>query len=45
MVDVGTFIGGMAVGHLGDKYSLRALFLSPCLFISAIVMFIVSFAL
>lgn len=44
MVDVGTFIGGMAVGYLGDRYSYRALFLSPCLFISAGIMFIVSFA-
>lgn len=45
MVDVGTFVGGMMVGYLGDKYSYRALFLSPFLFVSAGVMFVVSFAL
>lgn len=33
------------VGYLGDKYSYRALFLSPFLFISSGIMFIVSFAL
>lgn len=43
MVDVGSFIGGLIVGHLGDKYGKRALFLSPCLFFSSIVMFVVSF--
>jgi len=45
MCDVGTFIGGMGVGYLGDRYSYRALFLSPFLFLSAAIMFIVSFAL
>jgi OPA family glycerol-3-phosphate transporter-like MFS transporter 3 len=45
MVDVGSFIGGMIVGYLGDIYSYRALFLTPFLIISAAVMFIVSFAL
>ena len=44
MVDVGSFIGGLIVGYLGDKYGKRALFLSPCLFFSSIIMFIVSFA-
>ena len=43
MVDVGSFIGGLIVGYLGDKYGFRALFLSPCLFLSSILMFIVSF--
>ena len=43
MVDVGSFIGGLIVGYLGDKYGKRALFLSPCLFLSSVVMFIVSF--
>lgn len=45
MVDLGSFIGGLIVGYLGDKYSYRALFLSPFLIIGAVVMFIVSFAL
>jgi OPA family glycerol-3-phosphate transporter-like MFS transporter 3 len=45
MVDIGTFIGGMGVGYLGDRYSYRALFLTPFLALSSIVMFIVSFAL
>lgn len=44
MVDIGSFIGGLFVGYLGDKYGKRALFLSPCLFLSAGMMFIVSFA-
>lgn len=45
MVDIGSFVGGLIVGSLGDKYGYRALFLSPCLFFSAVVMFIVSFSL
>jgi MFS family permease len=45
MVDVGALFGGMLVGHLGDIYQLRALFLSPLLFLGSIVMFIVSQAL
>ena len=43
MVDIGSFIGGLIVGYLGDRYSYKALFLSPLLFISSAVMFIVSF--
>jgi OPA family glycerol-3-phosphate transporter-like MFS transporter 3 len=39
MVDTGSFIGGLAIGYLGDKLQLRALFLSPLLFLSSIVMF------
>jgi MFS family permease len=45
MVDIGTFVGGMGVGYLGDRYQYRALFLSPFLFLSAGMMFIVSYAL
>lgn len=45
MVDIGSFIGGLIVGYLGDKYSYRALFLSPLFIIASFVMFIVSFAL
>lgn len=44
MVDVGTFIGSLIVGFLGDKYGYRALFLSPSFFLGAIIMFIVSFS-
>ena len=43
MVDIGCFIGGLIVGYLGDRYNYKALFLSPLLFISSGVMFIVSF--
>lgn len=42
MVDLGSLIGGMIVGHLGDKYQLRALFLSPLLFLGSIIMVVVS---
>ncbi len=45
MVDVGSLIGGMLVGHFGDRLQLRALFLSPLLFLGSICMFIVSNAL
>jgi len=39
MVDTGSFIGGLTIGYLGDKLQYRALFLSPLLFVSSIVMF------
>jgi sugar phosphate permease len=39
MVDTGSFIGGLIIGYLGDKYKYRAIFLSPLLFLSSIVMF------
>jgi sugar phosphate permease len=45
MIDIGSLIGGTAVGFLADKYNKRALFLSPLLFLSAIIMFVVSYAL
>ena len=45
MIDLGSLIGGTAVGFLVDHYNRRALFLSPLLLFSSIVMFIVSFAL
>ena len=44
MVDIGCFVGGLIVGYLGDKYKHKALFLSPLLFVSSGVMFVVSFA-
>lgn len=43
MVDIGSFIGGLIVGYLGDKFELRALFLSPFLLLGACTMFLVSF--
>lgn len=45
MVDIGALFGGMLVGHLGDIYKFRALFLSPLLLLGSIVMFVVSQAL
>ena len=45
MIDVGSLIGGVTVGHLSDVLKKRALFLSPMLLICAAVMFVVSFAL
>jgi len=45
MIDIGSLIGGTAVGFLADKFNKRALFLSPLLLLSAITMFIVSYAL
>ena len=45
MVDVGSYIGGLCVGHLVDKYKFRAVFLSPLLFISASIMFLCAFLL
>lgn len=45
MIDLGSLIGGTAVGFLVDKFDKRALFLSPLLLISSIIMFIVSYAL
>lgn len=45
MIDIGSLIGGTAVGFLVDKFNKRALFLSPLLLLSSIIMFIVSFAL
>lgn len=41
MIDVGAFVGSIFVGFLGDKYSYRAIFLSPLLFLSSFLMFIV----
>jgi MFS family permease len=45
MVDTGSFIGGLVIGHLGDRYQFRAIFLSPLLFVSSIVMFCSAFFL
>lgn len=45
MFDIGAVIGGIGVGLLADMFNKRALFLSPSLLISAVVMFLVSWAL
>jgi len=45
MLDVGSLIGGTFVGFLADHYNKRALFLSPLLLISSIILFIISFSL
>lgn len=45
MVDIGSFIGGLAIGHFSDKTGYKALFLSPLLFLSSFVMFVVAFLL
>jgi OPA family glycerol-3-phosphate transporter-like MFS transporter 3 len=44
MVDVGSFVGGMVIGYLGDYFSYRALFLSPGFFLSALFMVFVAYA-
>ena len=36
MIDVGSFLGGLIVGQLGDYLKQRALFLSPLLFLCTI---------
>ena len=45
MIDVGSLLGGVTVGHLSDVCQKRALFLSPLLLACSVVMFVVSFAL
>ncbi len=45
MVDTGSFIGGLIIGYLGDKYKYRAIFLSPLLFCSSLVMFLTAYLL
>lgn len=45
MIDIGALIGGTGVGFLADHYNKRALFLSPFLFLSSLIMFMVAFFL
>ena len=45
MIDVGSLIGGVTIGHLSDVFKKRAVFLSPLLLACAGVMFVVSYAL
>ena len=45
MFDVGAVVGALSVGYMADHFNKKAIFLSPCLFLCAIVMFVISFAL
>lgn len=45
MFDVGAVAGSLFVGFLADHFKKRALFLSPFLFLCALVIFLLSFAL
>lgn len=45
MFDIGAVIGAILVGYLADRFNKRALVLTPSLLLSAVVMFMVSFAL
>lgn len=38
MIDVGTFLGGIMLGHLGDKMGKRSLLLAPFVFFSCLMM-------
>jgi sugar phosphate permease len=40
MSDVGTIVGGIIIGYLGDKYA-RSYFLAPMMYFSAVMMLIV----
>ena len=40
MIDVGTFIGGVILGHLGDRMGKRSLLLPPFIFFSCIMMLV-----
>lgn len=43
MVDIGTISGALSIGYFADIYEKRALFLSPLLFVGAILMFLVTY--
>ena len=45
MFDIGAVIGGIALGGLADFFNKRALFLSPSLLLSSVVMFVICLAL
>jgi sugar phosphate permease len=40
MIDVGTFIGGILLGYLGDRMGKRSLLLAPFIFFSCIMMLV-----
>ena len=45
MFDVGTFIGGVFIGLLGDIYKKRAIFISPSILIAIVLMLMIRFLL
>ena len=45
MFDIGAVLGALLVGLLVDRFERRGLYLSPFLFMCAVVLFIVGFAL
>jgi MFS family permease len=45
MFDIGSIAGSLFEGFLADRYQRRALYLSPSLFLTAVVTFLLSFAL
>mgnify|MGYP001810242909 CR=1 FL=1 len=45
MFDVGTFIGGVFIGLLGDIYKKRAIFISPSIMIAIALMLMIRFLL
>jgi OPA family glycerol-3-phosphate transporter-like MFS transporter 1/2 len=45
MFDIGAVMGALLIGFLADHFNKRALVLAPSLLMSAVVMFMVSFAL
>lgn len=45
MMDFGTFIGGVAVGYLGDRFGKRSLFLAPLMLLSTMMMLVAKFLL
>jgi predicted MFS family arabinose efflux permease len=44
MFDIGSFIGGMLIGFLGDRIGKRAVLISPSLLIAAGLMILVKVA-
>lgn len=45
MVDTGSFIGGLTIGYIGDKYKYRAILLSPLLLFSSVIMLFTAYFL
>lgn len=45
MFEVGTFIGGILLGHIGDRMEMRSLLLAPFIFFSSLMMLVVIFFL
>lgn len=44
MFDIGSFVGGMAIGFVGDRIGKRAIIISPSLVIAALLMIAVKIA-